>query len=423
MQVEPTSARRLCEVDTALISDLTSFRASPNRLHMAQALGLPDGKQAMALDGKYWSVWDCILRGGAVFSPCSAHLAYCAERQGKAHVVLNESPGKAFDKIAEGSPVFSPNGKILAYAALDGTKWKLLVNGGERRSYDSIPRWNPIFSSDSRHLNYGGWRSGNAYVSIDDTEYGPYDDLPPITTLPNIDIRVPIKPKVSPNAFSSDGRHWAFVAKRDDKWFVVRDGVEGKAYDEIVPDTLTFLSDGHSLVYAAVEAGHYLIARNDSEQIVEGRLHPCGLTVSPIGTAIAYIVQRQNEEYSVYWRDHCIGWYKSVPVGTLAISPDGGHLAFLAINKKGDVVVVVDGSEVGPFDSVRRRSPIFSQDSKSFAFAATHGVGRDNVVVNGRISIGPFNSIVDEGPIFVESEQVRFIAIKEGYVVAVEHNL
>ncbi|MFH1233643.1 MAG: hypothetical protein V1649_03275, partial [Patescibacteria group bacterium] len=82
--------------------------------------------------------------------------------------------------------------------------------------------------------------------------------------------------------FSPNGRSFAYAAgeDRNGKWFVVKNGKEGKHFDFIKsPPTLTFSPDGKRLAYVA-ELNCKEIAVVD-EVIGEPQIYTWGLTFSP----------------------------------------------------------------------------------------------------------------------------------------------
>jgi hypothetical protein len=64
--------------------------------------------------------------------------------------------------------------------------------------------------------------------------------------------------------FSPDGQHLAYVARENDKWFVVVDGQREPDYDAISRGNPIFSSDGTRIAYAAYTQNKWLV-------IVDGR--------------------------------------------------------------------------------------------------------------------------------------------------------
>jgi Tol biopolymer transport system component len=103
---------------------------------------------------------------------------------------------------------------------------------------------------------------------------------------------------------SPDGKHFAYVARRGGKWFVVVDGKEGKEYDEIGEGTPIFSPDSKHFAYVARRGGRWFV-------VVDGK---------------------EGKEYD------------GIGKGTLVFSPDSKHLAYEAM-RGGKSFVVVDGKE------------------------------------------------------------------------------
>ncbi|MGD0463919.1 MAG: hypothetical protein ABSB74_15655, partial [Tepidisphaeraceae bacterium] len=61
----------------------------------------------------------------------------------------------------------------------------------------------------------------------------------------------PMDAEVLYPVFSRDGRHFAYVARRDQMLCVVVDGQAGAEYDDIGEDSVIFSPDGKRVAYAA----------------------------------------------------------------------------------------------------------------------------------------------------------------------------
>lgn len=429
MQVPQHRMRDICEVDVWLKPWWTTICASPDRQHVAQAVAVHPRQQAVALDGKYRSVWDSILVLSEIFTLDSEHLSYGAGQGSKVYVVLDERRGLPYDELNEGTPIFSPDGTKLAYAAKDSNSWKVVMNQQETATYDDIIGSSFVFSEDSRHFAYHARRGGNWFVVVDGVEFGPYEKLAAFALVPiprfvgEPHYQLPIQRRTCLSMFSSDGKHVAYVARTGSNWFVVKDGVSGKYYDKIVPDTLSFFPHNDTLVYVAVKNGRHLIIVDTEEIEAIGEIDPCGLALSPARGEFAYIARRTSKGQFVVWRNSTHRAYTHVSLGSLTLSPDGNQLAYAAKKKQRQFVIVIDGVEIGPYIGIMRQPLSFTQDGQHLAFVAG-GAGEYFVVLDGHIEIGPFPDIVrNGGPIFISPKLLRFVAIEQGKAVTVEYDL
>jgi hypothetical protein len=144
-------------------------------------------------------------------------------------------------------------------------------------------------------------------------------------------------------------RHVAFVAKRGEKEQVFVDSVEGKPYDSIGKDSnMTFSDNGTQFAYVAKLGTKMLVVANGKE-----------------GKFYDWIYSRFN----------------------LVFSPDGKQLAYVAGRNAHNPAqmqsyVVIEGRELQHYATVN--SPIFSPDSRRFAYSAEKKWNRGMlVVVNG----------------------------------------
>ncbi len=76
----------------------------------------------------------------------------------------------------------------------------------------------------------------------------------------------PIDAMQPSRVFSGDGRHFAYLASRGQKTFVVEDGQAGAEYDEILNGSLIFSPDGKRLAYAARKGEKFLAILDGKEQ-------------------------------------------------------------------------------------------------------------------------------------------------------------
>ncbi|HQJ09722.1 MAG TPA: hypothetical protein PLF54_12015, partial [Deltaproteobacteria bacterium] len=140
--------------------------------------------------------------------------------------------GDAMDRqVFLASVIVSPDSKHIAYVARNAGKYFTVVDGKERTPYETIGKGTPIFTPDSKDIVYRARRDGKWFIVQGSKEMKAYKN-----------VSVPI--------MSPDSKRMAYVAleegKDKDRAFVVLDGKEDRAYDNIVmkPFSLVFSRDG-----------------------------------------------------------------------------------------------------------------------------------------------------------------------------------
>ena len=215
------------------------------------------GSTFMVCDGKEGPGFDRFLQ--PVFSPDSKHLAYQGRRGDRNHMVLDGELGPAYDGIYR-LPLFSRDSKRLAYLARrDDKEYFIVCDGKEGPAYQEVGR--PVFSADSRHLAYVGSRGDRYFIVRDGKEQptrwrvaaGPWfspdsrrlvyvaskwarGKIPhEIGRFVVCDGKTgPMLPFVGFRGFSPDSRHIVTIARRERRWFLRIDGIEGPPHDWIM---------------------------------------------------------------------------------------------------------------------------------------------------------------------------------------------
>jgi hypothetical protein len=206
----------------------------------------------------------------------------------------------------------------------------------------------PIFSSDGRHVAYVAMKDEKWRAVVDDRDGAEYDnDLESLTLSP-------------------DGRHSAYVVRTGEKWRVVRDGKEGVAYDHAI-NPLVFSANGKRVAYAANTGRKWRIVVDGAEgpEYGEDIRDPI---FSPDGKRVAFAGRRDGK-----WRVVADG--RESPeyqdfVQPPAFSADGKHVGY-AVEKDEKWRLVLDGQERALYDSMF--PPVFSSDGKHVAYAARKG--------------------------------------------------
>ena len=136
---------------------------------------------------------------------------------------------KTYDQLLAGSFIFSADGQRYAYFAVRKGRIVVVCDSAEGLDFEDVRL--ARFSPDGKTLAYLGKHDGRVYAVINGKESAGYASCGSLT-------------------FSAKGQI-AYSAERNGEAFVVRDGVEGRHYEGIVADTMTFSPDGAHLAYEA----------------------------------------------------------------------------------------------------------------------------------------------------------------------------
>lgn len=195
--------------------------------HFAHFAARPEtNKKYVVVDGKIhefqWDVKDAI-----VFSPDGTRWGV----QGRNYVLIEGVPQQQYDMIethgAAPSLIFSPDGKRYAYVAQRNSRrdaqgrevfdphMLLVIDGKVEQIWEEIDG-GLLWSPDGRSLAcLARTEAGKAFVAVVDGKAWPRFD------------------KTKLVGFSPDGKNFAAVARHNEQQFVVLDGKERKAYEEV----------------------------------------------------------------------------------------------------------------------------------------------------------------------------------------------
>ena len=280
---------------------------SPDGARMACAVRR-GGQWRMVLDRVESSPWDSILDlspdgPSAGFSPDGKHFGYAGERKDKRFVVIDEkeNPGAwlygatfspdgkhaAFVRASESGesnswwavvldgvmgkkfsgeitePLFSPDGKRLAYAVCEGRDGEFVAVHGATQSDYYIGIGKISFSSDSKHIAFMAHKDDRTVLVVDGKENFMSDS-------PSGDMRSDYF------TFSPDSKRLAYIAHHGGGAYVVIDGAEYGPYHELSP------MDEEAYIYFSSDSRHFtFMANHDDERrtrhhllVVDGVEHP-----------------------------------------------------------------------------------------------------------------------------------------------------
>lgn len=220
---------------------------SPDDMSFAYRAG-KSKKEFVVIDNKELGPYDGV--GRITFGPDSKQLAYSVFKNEKALIVLNGKEGKAYDGV--GNLIFSSDSKQFAYSAVQyPTRRFVVLNGVEGKDYELVDQL--VFSPNSVHLAYTAEKNEKMFVVMDGKEE-PFNYIMNMMS-PNNNYGLKIETVLRPT-FSLDSKHFAYLAGKEGRWFIVLDEDEGTPYDFIWDtyhkDIFTFSQDDKSVLYNAI---------------------------------------------------------------------------------------------------------------------------------------------------------------------------
>jgi Tol biopolymer transport system component len=227
------------------------------------------------------------------------------------------------------------------------------------------------FSPDGQRVAYRASNNeGRGFVVVDNTTGHLYDLTVAYT-------------------FSPDSRHFAYIAKADNDYFVVRDGIEGKHYQGEI-SLPVFSPDSQKLAYIVGADDEYRVVINSiegksyDEIMFDNRGDIPGITFSPDSRQIAYVAGTYDTSEDRYRRFTVIngveGENQYDRISGVIFSPDSKRTAFtVTINHQS--FAVIDGIQQ-PFEGANNNS-VFSPDSERVSYAAGSS-GSRYIVTDGK---------------------------------------
>ena len=237
------------------VGGISDIVFSPDSQHfLYQSGSLSAQQQSVIVDGtdvkqyNAWAIFD------AQFSPDSKRIAYVVKsdiRGGETYVVVDGQAGKHYsgkDVWVHGL-TFSPDSKLVAFYVQDGATSFVVVDGNEYAGGSSEVTFSP---DGSRWAYVASKVMGKRYLVLDGNDGKPYDLI------------------VDP-VFSADGKSFAYAAytRNGNKWRVVVNGHEGKAYDLVLCKGNV---DTSSLHFEGSDKFRYLAVRDKKIFLVEEKL-------------------------------------------------------------------------------------------------------------------------------------------------------
>lgn len=301
--------------------------------------------------------------------------------KGYPYRVFWETPLAAADQSwVPGSFIISPDGNRYAYLKIDNGRQKVVCDGNEDHGYEEI--FSLCFTPDSKHLAYIAKQENEFFLVFDGIAGKGYTGI--------------ISDSLT---FSPDSKHYAFVGKTGDKWLVVTEKGEGKTYDEIGAGLLSYSPDSQNLAYPARVGVHWVLVINGEESKAYDGIR--ALTFSPDSKRTAAVVRRGNL-FAVAVDNEEGPAFTIVKPSSLTFSPDSERIGYIAIDQDREFVVVNDQAGKA-YDQVVSERIAFSPDGKRTAFAVRRQ-GDRFVVIDG-VESKAYAGLTEEPPIFSPNGQ------------------
>jgi hypothetical protein len=201
------------------------------------------GEMVFVAGDTQWNVfvgekqWPGCERLGRLFSsPSGATWACMAKTDDELVVMVNGVPGKVYSQIQHGDTLFPAGDERVIYGVsmLDGsqTPARIVVDGKEGKAYTQVRGDSVVFSMDKKSMAYVAGDGNKNFVVLDGVEGPAFDDV--------FDLR-----------FSPVGSRLSYGARRGLEYFVVEGDKEHGPYENIQRDSLVFRPDGKGLAWAA----------------------------------------------------------------------------------------------------------------------------------------------------------------------------
>jgi WD40 repeat protein len=334
-----------------------------------------EGEPVFDPDGNEWPNVNPVR-----WSPDGRRVAYVGIMDGKTHAVIGDEVLKSYDLL--GAPIFSYDGEHVAFRAgnrrtAKQEKWHVLLDGKEvgnedwiglvafRPGSDELCYWT---QPGARIGSMGEYTGGDLVFRAGKQKGKQWDDANALL----------------PVAFSSDGSVIASPAQRKGAWHVMR-------FDKKGERKLGKRDDGYSLInsFALSPDGKDVAVCCPDPRASGSEMPdlPPG-TAPPAGMFGMHLVVMHGKD--VYGRDEH-------GAGQPVFSPNGKHLAYKLKTDDG-MTIGVDGKSTALWPDSFVHTPVWSPDSKRFAYAVTEG---------GTVS--PFWELGPEGDTAIKGGKTRMI--------------
>ncbi len=195
------------------------------------------------------------------FASNGKNTVYKVKKGDQWSVIWNGTEGKTYDFVS--NPVFSADGTQIAYnAEIDGQAYVVVNNTQEINAYQKS---NYItFSKDGSTIAFVATKGDDNYVVISAKILNITETLKESQSFKEIAIAKDSDGNSTAIIMSDDGSKLAYVIKEDDKIYVIVNGQKSQGYDDIL--SFTFSEDGTSFTYEA-QNGDSILTITDNQVV------------------------------------------------------------------------------------------------------------------------------------------------------------
>jgi len=246
----------------------------------------------------------------------------------------------AYVRGVNGAP---DNGWIGHTPKKDGTMLYQTGTWGRKSSGNWVLKDWFVSDKSGQHISYGILKQGMWHNCVDGIMNQGFD-------------------RVSPASFSTGGNHYAYMAKNGESWFVVIDGVKQEASFANIKE-IQFAEKSGSVAYIGTRDQKDFVVQNGLSN--KGYVECDGLVLSEDGTTSAYRCRESNGWYVIVGTGNEIKASSEMfeKVSRPALSKNGTHFVYYA-TKDGSNYVVVDGKLTMDFNGSYGIPPIVTNDGK-----------------------------------------------------------
>lgn len=404
-----------------------SFFVSPDSTRFAYIVQRA-GHAHIEVNGRLYGGKEFHAISGLAFTPNSQDLAFVANRFDKLFVVFSANEYGPFDDIGITSPIVSPDGNHVAYTYRTGRDWFVARDGVKVGGpYRDIVPGGIVFSPDSKRLMYAVMRDNGQSVCVDGIEGptfpgvlpGSWNFFPDSGSTGYLaSLTRSIWSRLSSSGawkgtaalavngepqrswpydesrgtglfgevfFSADSKHVAYVVIERGQQFVVVDGQPGKGYQ--------FMAEGYSSEPRAGQMSHMVEFSPDSSH------HAYGANDGKKGVVVI--------DTEVKWRCH------KVLRGGALFSNDSKRLAIGVEEPDGSQLIVADGIPQMKFLSIPQIRPSFSPDSEHLAYCALDKGDQTVLVVDTDVHPLPGGIIKGARLVWEDSRHIHTIVLDD----------
>jgi Tol biopolymer transport system component len=338
------------------------------------------------IDGKETGVDNGTEITSVIFGPQSKNIIYVLKDKNKFSLVSNNLKGLSFDGIDENSIVFSSDGSKIAFTAITGKKQCNVIDGISGMEFDQVGY--PILNSDGSHFVYWATSENSAFVIHDNQKSKPYEAVNYITmsndgqhfayaiTRQGKSIVVydnnesePYESVHSLN-FSNDSKRFAYGMEKTEedkegfRQFAVIDGKQFGPYETVVENSIKFSNDCQSYAYEAEKHDEFYLVRNGIEGKRYGDILQLTTTFSPDNKRIAYVAE-SNAKRMINFDNSESRTFNDVYA--IAFSPDSKRIAY-SVRQDDNDLVIIDGDKGNKYNAILGQGEIVFDSPKSFHY-------------------------------------------------------